>query len=127
MSENNHPFPDSTFKGFTFTQSDMTAAKFNGVYLSDAHFWAVLKNAQFKDCNLQSARFHDVNLSNSSFEDIDLSHSTFSNINMSGVTLSQLNLANVEITDANVEGMKINGVLVTELIGCYEQKRSRTD
>jgi hypothetical protein len=32
-----------------------------------------------------------------------------------------VNLSGVEISDANMEGMRINGVLVTEMLAAYGQ------
>lgn len=125
MSENkekNNPFPDTQFKGHEFARADMSAAHFNGVNLTDASFWAVLKKAQFKDCNLEACVFDDVNLSASHYENINLSGSKFNNINLSEASFSNLNLANTEINDANLVGMKINGVLVTDLFQAYEKQ-----
>ncbi len=121
MSDQNNPFPDTKYKQHEFAKADMSGTKFNGVDLSNAHFWAVLKRAKFIDCNLESCIFNDVNLSDSSYENINFSQSTFNNMNMSGVTFSNLNLTNAEIRDANMEGMKINGVLVSDLFNAYEQ------
>ncbi len=42
---------------------------------------------------------------------------------MSGVSFSNLNMSEVEITDANLEGMKINGILVSDLTQCVREKQ----
>jgi len=47
----------------------------------------------------------------------------FSKGNMSGVSFSNLNMSEVEITDANLEGMKINGILVSDLTQCVREKQ----
>jgi len=121
MSDKRNPFPDSKFKDFEFSRADMTGTNFNGVDLSNSRFWAVIKGARFTDSNLDSCKFDDVNLSGSVYENVNLSNATFNNINFSGVTLSNLNLSNTEITDANLDGMKINGVLVTDLLDNYDK------
>ncbi len=121
MTGKSNPFPDIEHKGFVFSKADMTNVKFDGVNLSESYFWAVLRKAEFKDCNMESAIFDDVNLSGSSYENINLSGTTFNNINMSGVSFSNLNMANVDISNANMDGMKINGVLVTDLFDAYEK------
>ncbi len=123
MANEKTPFPDTTFKGHEFARSDMTGASFNGVDLSEASVWAVMKNARFHDCNLASCEFDDVNLSGSTYDNINLSNASFQNINMSGVSLSSLNLSGAEINDANLDGMKINGVLVTDLFSAYQASR----
>lgn len=122
MSDVSNPFPETKYKAYEFSKSDMSGTKFNGVDLTDSSFWAVLKNAQFNDCNLESSVFNDVNLHGSTYENINMSKARFNNINMSEVSLSNLNLENTEINDANMVGMKINGVLVTDLFEAYERK-----
>ena len=124
MADNNNPFPDNQYEAFEFTRANMSNANFNGVDLTGASFWAVLKRAAFKDCNMDACLFDDVNLSGTSYENVNLSNATFNNINMSAVKFSNLNLANTEINDANLEGMKINNVLVSDLFAAYE-KNSR--
>ncbi len=123
MTDNNNPFADNTYKEHKFSKADMSGSKFHSVDLTGAHFWAVLKHAQFKDCNMESTVFNNINLMGSSYENINLSKSTFNDINISGATFTNLNMANVEISDANLEGMKINGVLVTELLAGYEKNK----
>ena len=123
MSDDKNPFPDTQFKEHKFSRADMTGADFDGVNLSNATFWTVLKNAKFTDSNLESCEFNDVNLSNSVYENINLSNTTFNNINMSNVTFSNLNLTDAEIRDANLQGMKINGVLISDLFDAYEKQQ----
>ena len=123
MSEECNPFPDSQFKGFEFSKADMKKVNFNGVDLSDSKFWAVLRNATFRDCNMPSSTFDDVNLSGSTFENINLSDATFHDINLSGASFDYLNMSNVKINEANIEGMEIFGVLVTDLFDAYEKSK----
>ena len=40
---NHNPFPNSNYKGFEFSNADMTGAKFSSVNLSNSQFWVVLK------------------------------------------------------------------------------------
>ncbi len=120
MSEND-PFPNSEYKDFTFSKSDMSGTQFNGVNLSNSKFWVVLKNAKFSDSNLESCTFDDVDLSHSTYENINLSNSKFNNINMSNASFTNLSLENADISNANLIGMKINGVLVSDLFEAYEK------
>ncbi|MGO2232601.1 hypothetical protein B6N13_03595 [Marinomonas sp. UCMA 3892] len=121
MSDNN-PFPNSEYKGFIFSKSDMSGTQFDCVNLSDSKFWVELKNAKFSDSNLEACAFDDVNLSHSTYENINLSCSKFNNVNMSNTSFTNLNLENTEISNANLLGMKINGVLVSDLFEAYERK-----
>ncbi len=121
MSKKCNPFSDSKFKEFEFSKSDMTESIFNGVNLFESTFWGVLKNARFSDSNLESSTFDDVNLSNSTYENVNLGDSIFHNINLSGVSFSNLDMSNTEINNANIEGLKIHGILVTDLFERMEK------
>jgi len=95
---------------------------FSGVDLSGASFWAVLQGAKFDDCNLEAVSFGNVNLAGSTYTDVNLSNAKFENINLSGGSFRYLTMENVEISDANLIGMKINGVLVSDLFAAYEKQ-----
>ena len=58
-----------------------------------------------------SSVFNDVNLKSSAFENVALTDSTFHNVCM----------GNVSISDANSEGMRIDGILVTDLLAAYRK------
>ncbi len=75
---------------------------------------AVLAESAFVDSNLERSRFHDVNLRASDFVDVDLT----------GSTIRDANLGDVSITDANYTGMRIDGILVTELLRVYRERHS---
>ena len=63
----------------------------------------------YNDADLSESRFLDAKLL------IDLSESTF----------ADASLTNVSIAASNLSGMKINGVLVSDLIQAYESRRTR--
>jgi uncharacterized protein YjbI with pentapeptide repeats len=52
-----------------------------------------------------------------------LSDSSFSNIALAGARFSNVNLKNSSIVDAAIDGMRINGVLVTDLFIAYGQHK----
>jgi len=68
------------------------------------------------NADLSSSTFNDVNMQDARFIDVNLSRSSFSDINFSGAKLSNVNLTNVAIDDCEIHGMKIRGVLVSELL-----------
>lgn len=74
---------------------------------------ADLAESEFVDTNLQRARFRDVNLRASEFEDVALT----------GSTIRNACLGDVSIADANYTGMRIEGILVTELLRAYRERR----
>lgn len=70
---------------------------------------ASLAGSEFLDANLEDATFHDVNLRRASFLDVALT----------GATIRNACLGDVTIADANLTGMRIEGILVTELLRVY--------
>ena len=116
MSDNEEratPFDGARLQNGHFARADMTGTHFDGVNLADAKFFAVLSKAQFNDTNLAEAQFHDVNLGNADFNDVNLSAAVFQNINFSDASIS----------NANLTGMRINGVLVSDLFEAYEKSQ----
>lgn len=80
---------------------------------------ADLSGAQFINTNLTGARFRDVSLAKAEFVDINLAGATLDDINLAGVVIRNANCSHVSITDACYEGMRIDGILVTELLRIY--------
>lgn len=58
------------------------------------------------NANLEGSTFHDVSLQGSSFDDINFSEARLNNVT----------LKNTEITDCCIEGLRINGVLISDLL-----------
>jgi uncharacterized protein YjbI with pentapeptide repeats len=73
---------------------------------------ANLSGSEFADVNLQSARFLDVNLSGAQFSDV----------NLSGAKFSDINLSDVKIENCDYTGMRIQGILVSDLLKAYGVK-----
>jgi uncharacterized protein YjbI with pentapeptide repeats len=61
----------------------------------------------------------DAGLASSVFDDVNLAGSTFTNVNLSGARFRDIDLSHVEIAESCVEGMRINGILVTEMLAAY--------
>ena len=75
--------------------------------LTESHFTNVkLARAKFDDANMRSAQFTNVALADSEFVDVDLT--------------------GVSIKNANLAGMKINGILVTDLLSAYQNHVTQT-
>lgn len=70
---------------------------------------------------LRGSSFVDVDLSASRFEDVNLRGVLFDNVAMTNATIRNACLGYVTIEDVNLEGMRINGVLVTELFRVYRE------
>jgi uncharacterized protein YjbI with pentapeptide repeats len=72
--------------------------------------------------NLAGSEFRDVNLSASRFDDVNLRGAVFTNDALSGATIRDACLADVSIAEAGYEGMRIEGILVTELLRVYRER-----
>jgi uncharacterized protein YjbI with pentapeptide repeats len=70
-----------------------------------------LAGSEFVDTNLEGSRFHDVNLRGADFSDVA----------MTGAKIQNACLGDVMITDANYTGMRIEGILVTDLLRLYRE------
>ena len=72
--------------------------------------------------NLAGSEFRDVNLASSRFDDVNLRGAVFTNVALSGATIRDACLADVSIAGAGYEGMRIEGILVTELLRVYRER-----
>jgi len=72
--------------------------------------------------NRAGSEFRDVNLASSRFDDVNLRGAVFTNVALSGATIRDACLADVSIADAGYEGMRIEGILVTELLRVYRER-----
>ena len=73
-----------------------------------------------ENADLARSQFTDVNLHQASFTDVDLGESVLNDVNLSQSKIANVNLSNVEIHDCNTEGMKIEGILVEDLLKAYK-------
>jgi Pentapeptide repeats (8 copies) len=75
------------------------------------------------NANLAKSVFHNVNLSQASFDDVNLRGAVFNNVALTGATIRDACLKDFSIQDAGYEGMKIDGILVTELLRVYRERQ----
>lgn len=82
--------------------------------LTDGQYRAeqvVLAGSAFLDVSLEGAQFRNVNLRRSEFFDVALT----------GASFRDVCFGDVSINDGNYTGMRIDGVLVTELLRVYRE------
>lgn len=87
----------------------MRTALPSGKYRSEH---VVLVESEFVDTTLERSKFRDVNLSACEFDDVAFT----------GSTIRNACLGDVSISDANYTGMRIDGILVTELLRVYRER-----
>lgn len=73
---------------------------------------ASLAGSEFVDTSLEAAKFHDVNLRRAEFADVAFT----------GATIRNACLGDVTISNANYVGMRIEGILVTDLLRAFHEK-----
>ncbi|MGV3721657.1 MAG: pentapeptide repeat-containing protein [Actinomycetota bacterium] len=71
--------------------------------------------------NLAGSEFLDVNLSGARFNDVNLRGAEFINVALTNAVIRDVCLSDVTIQEASYEGMRIEGILVTELLRVYRE------
>src|SRR5215211_7000016 len=71
--------------------------------------------------NLSGSVFHNTNLSNSKFDDVNLRGVEFHNVALTGGSIRDACLGNFSIEGAGYDGMRIEGILVTDLLRIYRE------
>lgn len=74
--------------------------------------------------DISESKFDDVNLSRSEFRNVNMKNVRFEDINLSDAILEKINFNNVQISNANYSGMKIEGILVEDLLSTYKKVNS---
>jgi uncharacterized protein YjbI with pentapeptide repeats len=90
----------------------MTVPLCTGCYRAEK---ASLVGSEFIDTDLEGSRYRNVNLRGTEFVDVALT----------GAQIRNACLGDVSIEDANYEGMRIDGILVTELLRVYWEQQGR--
>ncbi|WP_422940731.1 pentapeptide repeat-containing protein [Undibacterium sp. TJN19] len=69
---------------------------------------------------LLGKNFNTVDLTGSNFNEVQLRGSSFYNVDMESCRFSNVSFMGVQIESSELAHMKINGILVTELLRVYE-------
>lgn len=72
-----------------------------------------------RDADLSKSSFLDTSLAESRFGDVNLAGATFTNTNLAGLVCVDVTLEGASISNANLAGMRINGILVEDLLRAY--------
>jgi len=83
-----------------------------------------LRGSRFANVRLAKTAFDNVDLSGSTFDDVNASSVTFSNADLHDARFTNVNFGSVEIADSRLSGMRIEGILVSDLIAAYRKSRS---
>jgi len=120
--------------------ANITGSRFKNVAMGDTEFHDVgFKGATFRQISFDDSTLHHVDFVNCDLDDVELTGATFRHVrlpkataslgavaqqdtvsfrdcNLKGARITDSNLTNVEIVGCNLSGLRINGVLVEELI-----------
>lgn len=115
--------------------ADISGSRFHDVNLS---------GAEFDDVNLSNATFHNINLSDISITAAQIGGARFRHIGpppdkhgkqerQRPVTFEEMalcdsifrrvDLSNISIVECNTSGMTINGIMLTDMMAAYEQRK----
>lgn len=75
----------------------------------------------YADCT-RPTRFQNMNLAGAAFRDVNLRGALFDDVALTGATIRNACLGGVDIADANLEGMRIDGVLVSDLFAAWRAR-----
>ena len=71
---------------------------------------------------MTGSRFENVDLADAVFDDVNLQGARFSNVNLTGAEWRNVSLRNATILDADIEGLRIRGVLVSDLLAAWDAR-----
>jgi hypothetical protein len=83
---------------------------------------ADLSGSEFINTNLSGAQFRDVRLADAHFVDVNLAGVRFEDVALTRAVIHNANCSHLTIADACYEGMRIDGILVTELLRVYRSQ-----
>ncbi|RUT44410.1 GNAT family N-acetyltransferase [Paenibacillus anaericanus] len=115
------------------TRKGFNKQNFRECSMQDSDFYDVnLANSSYSNSNMSCQKFRNINLSGSHITNANMSHSIFGDSNMrkveichvslAGAYIHDSNLHNLSVNNCNIEGMKIDGVLVSDLIKAYKSR-----
>ena len=75
-----------------------------------------------ENVSLAGSEFVDTSLEGAMFRDVNLRQADFSDVAFTGASIRNACMGDVTVADANYKGMRIDGVLVTDLLRAFHAK-----
>lgn len=141
LETNKFEFEMKNISGSSFKKVNAQELDFDNVNLSKTNVNnANMSEMTFNDVNAFSWKLTDINLSKTSIKNANMSHMNIENIHLIGTEFSNImlpvegdanylpngdykpikfkncNLTNMEIVDCDISGLKINGILIEDLL-----------
>lgn len=131
-------FKNSELQHSSFVNIDLRKTEFVNADLAESDFnFTNMWKSEFVNVGLDESVFSCISLNNAYFEFASLGGTKFCNTvlgwdgeqkpisftacNLEGCVIKNSNLAKMEITECNIAGMKIDGILVEDLIKAYNK------
>jgi uncharacterized protein YjbI with pentapeptide repeats len=124
MTDRSEPIAanDSDLTGSTFTRCVLKGVAFEDVAMPSARFRNInLADAAMQEMNLSRASFTAGMLPETRFTDVNLAGATFDNVDLSDAAVRDANLSGVRISGCTLDRMRIDGILVTDLLVVYRK------
>ena len=114
--------------------ADISGSRFHDVNLA---------GAEFDDANMSKVRFHNINMSDIAVSAVQMGGAKFKHIgpppgskekqrpltfeeaDLNGSTILRCDLSNVKIENCHVQGMRIDGLLVTDLVAAHKRQNKK--
>ncbi|WP_025025953.1 GNAT family N-acetyltransferase [Caldalkalibacillus mannanilyticus] len=109
-----------TVQNINFSHSRITNTNLSHSTIGDSN----MRNVEICHVSLAGAHIHDVNLD---LEDEEKVPVVMERCDLRNSRIIDSNLKNVEIEGCDITGMKISGILVSELLKVYEQQKEQAD
>ncbi|HEX2750087.1 MAG TPA: pentapeptide repeat-containing protein [Verrucomicrobiales bacterium] len=84
---------------------------------------ARLSESKIINTDLSRSQFRDVALAGAQFIDVNLTGAVFEDVAMKGVVIRNANCTELSIEDACYHGMRIDGILVEDLLKAYRSQQ----
>jgi catechol 2,3-dioxygenase-like lactoylglutathione lyase family enzyme len=75
-----------------------------------------------RDADLTASRFSNIKLAESIFLNVNMHRSSFSDAKLTEASFVDVDLAGASIEASNLTGMRVNGVLLSDLIRAYQNR-----
>lgn len=112
---------DSKFREFCMNNVSIEDVCATGLKIMDAN----LSDLEIEGAQLGGAYIHNIGMPPEGHPNYDPAAKQrplkFENCDLNGSTISDCNLSNVSISDCNLSGMRINGILVDDLLKKFVQ------
>ena len=124
-------------KKLNVKHGNIAGSEFEDLNMSGSHFTGInLSKATFRDINFSDVTFGAAQIGGTLFRHIGPPPGkdgkqarqrpvTFEEAMLCDSTFRKVDMSNVHVIDCNIEGMRIDGVLVSEMLAAYRERSTK--